>query len=122
MIIETIEHTFSICKVEDFSQVDPNVQFTFISKTDEENSLVCPTEMVPSNTIERNDGWKAFRVQCTLDLSLIGILSAISKVLAENGIGIFAISTFDTDYILVKEENLQRSIDALSDSGYTVIS
>ncbi|MBO7205416.1 MAG: ACT domain-containing protein, partial [Candidatus Methanomethylophilaceae archaeon] len=57
----------------------------------------------------------------TLDLSLIGILSAISKVLAENGIGIFAISTFDTDYILVKEENLQRSIDVLSDSGYTVV-
>ena len=79
--------------------------------------MVCPTEMVPSNTIERNDGWKAFRVQGTLDLSLIGILSAISKVLAENGIGIFAISTFDTDYILVKEENLQRSIDALSDSA-----
>ena len=121
MIIETIEHTFSICKVEDFSQVEPNVRFTFISKTDEENSLVCPTGMVPSNTIERNDGWKAFRVQGTLDLSLIGILSAISKVLAENGIGIFAISTFDTDYILVKEKNLQRSIDALSDSGYTVV-
>ena len=84
--------------------------------------MVCPTDMMPSNTIERNDGWKAFRVQGTLDLSLIGILSAISKVLADNGIGIFAISTFDTDYILVKEENLQRSIDALSDSGYTVIS
>jgi hypothetical protein len=52
---------------------------------------------------------------------LIGILSAISKVLAENGIGIFAIYTFDTDYILVKEENFQRSIDALSDSGYPVV-
>ena len=121
MIIETIEHTFSICKVEDFSQVDPNVQFTFISKTDEENSLICPTEMVPSNTIERNDGWKAFRVQGTLDLSLIGILSAISKVLAENGIGIFAISTFDTDYILVKSAQADNAASALVAAGYELI-
>ena len=121
MIIETIEHTFSICKVKDFSQVDPNVQFTFISKTDEENSLVCPTEMVPSNTIERNDGWKAFRVQGTLALSLIGILSAISKVLADNGIGIFAISTFDTDYILVKEVDLDRALAALAKAGDEIL-
>ena len=61
------------------------------------------------NTIEREDGWKAFRIEGILDFSLIGILSKISALLAENEIGIFAISTYNTDYILVKEENYTKA-------------
>ena len=121
MELKRIEHTFSVCKVKDYSLVDLDREFTFISRTDEENSLVCPTECVPYNTIERDDGWKAFRIQGVLDLSLIGILSGISKILADNGIGIFAISTFNTDYIFVKEENFQRALDLLTDDGHGII-
>ena len=120
MELKRIDHTFSVCKVKDYSLVDLDREFTFISRTDEENSLVCPTECVPCNTIEREDGWRAFRIQGILDFSLIGILSGISKILADNGIGIFAISTFNTDYIFVKEENFQKALDLLTDSGHEI--
>ncbi len=56
--IEQLEDEFSICKVADYSQVDLTLAYFFIGKTDEENSLLCPTNKVPENTLERNDGWK----------------------------------------------------------------
>ena len=93
-------------------------EYCFIGKTDEEKSLVCITDCVPVNAIERDDGWKAFRIQGTLDFSLIGILSNISTILADHEIGIFAIPTFNTDYILTKKENFEKAITALSDAGY----
>lgn len=78
-------------------------RYYFIGRSDEENSLVCLTEDVPDNTIIREDGWRAFYIEGVLDFSLVGILSKISTLLAENNIGIFAVSTFNTDYILVKK-------------------
>lgn len=116
-----LEHKFSVCKVEDFSLVDFQKEYCFAGKTDRENSLVCITENVPDNVIERDDGWRAFRIQGQLDFSLIGILSGISTVLAENNIGIFAISTYDTDYILTKENDFQKALETLSSAGYQVI-
>lgn len=121
MEIKKIGYDFSVCKVEDYSLVDFNKEFMFAGKTDEEVSLVCLTSDVPSNTIEREDGWKAFRIQGILDFSLIGILSEISGILAENKIGIFAISTYNTDYILTKAENFQRAIDVLAYAGYVIV-
>ena len=100
MNIKKIPGTFSICKVSDYSQVTRDAVFCFTGQTDEEKSLVCLTEHVPENTTEREDGWKAFRIQGMLDFSLIGILAKITSLLAENHIGIFAISTYHTDYIL----------------------
>lgn len=119
MIIKVLEEEFSICKLKDISEVDFNQEFCFYGKTDEEISLVCITGSVPNNTIEREDGWRAFRIEGILDFSLTGILSKISSILAKEKIGIFAISTFNTDYILVKEENLSKSIKVLS-KEYTV--
>ena len=92
----------------------------FTGATDEEKSLVCPVSLVPDNTIEREDGWRAFRIEGVLDFSLIGILAKISTCLAESGIGIFAISTFNTDYILTKTENFDRALKALTDAGYSI--
>lgn len=120
MVIKRINHDFSVCKVPDYSQVDMESEYCFIGKTDEEKSLVCITDCVPVNAIERDDGWKAFRIQGTLDFSLIGILSKISTILADHEIGIFAISTFNTDYVLTKKENFEKAITALSDAGYEV--
>ena len=99
MELKVIAHDFSVCKVKDYSQVDLSKEYCFTGKTDEEKSFVCITKNVPDNVIEREDGWKAFRIQGVLDFSLIGILSKISTLLGENGIGIFAVSTFNTDYI-----------------------
>lgn len=121
MNLKIIGDEFSVCKVADYSQVDFAQEYCFTGKTDEENSLVCISSCVPDNTIERDDGWRAFRIQGVLDFSLIGILSRISCLLAENQIGIFAISTFNTDYILTKSENFDRAIKVLSENGYQFI-
>ena len=120
MELKVIDKEFSVCKVSDFSEIDTGQPYIFTGSTNEERSLVCPTELVPSNTIERNDGWRAFRIEGTLDFSLIGILSKISTCLAENGIGIFAISTFNTDYVLTKENDFSKTIEVLELAGYTI--
>ena len=120
IILETLRPRFSVCKVKDYSGVDLTKPFCFTGTTDEENSLVCPEALVPGNTIERDDGWKGFRIIGQLDFSLIGILARISKILAETGIGIFAISTYNTDYILTKEENFKKAMKVLKNAGYEV--
>ena len=120
MKLKVIEKEFSVCKVADYSMVNLNAEFCFTGKTDGEKSLVCLTEDVPMNVTDREDGWKAFRIEGTLDFSLIGILSKISSILAEQKIGIFAISTFDTDYVLTKRENYKRALEALAESGYKI--
>ena len=81
----------------------------------------CETNDVPENTIEREDGWRGFRIQGILDFLLIGILSKLSGILADNKIGIFAVSTFNTDYILVKDADFEKSLVVLLNAGYTVI-
>ena len=120
MEIKKIAYDFSVCKVEDYSLVNLDAEYCFVGKTDEEKSLVCLTCDVPDNVTDRDDGWRAFRIQGVLDFSLIGILSKISSVLAENEIGIFAISTFNTDYILTKKENYDKAIDVLNRAGYQI--
>ena len=121
MEIRKIDHNFSVCQVEDYSLVNLNSEYSFIGKTDEEKSLVCITDEVPANVIQRDDGWKAFRIQGVLDFSLIGILAKIAAALADNGISIFAVSTYNTDYVLMKRENYQKALDVLKALGYMII-
>ena len=82
---------------------------------------MCRTEDTPKNTVERDDGWRGSRIQGVLDFSLIGVLSKLSGILAEHNIGIFAVSTYNTDYILVKEEIYDRALTVLASEGYTVV-
>ena len=82
MELKKLDYSFSVCKVENYTEVDLTSEFCFIGKTDEELSLVCLTECAPSNTTHREDGWKGFRIQGILDFSLIGILSKISGKLS----------------------------------------
>ncbi len=121
MELKKLEHHFTVCKVEDFSQVNLEDEFCFIGKTDEERSVVCLTDHTPSNVTEREDGWRAFRIQGVLDFSLIGILSKIAALLTEQKISIFAVSTYNTDYVLIKEENYQNAMQVLSEAGYQIV-
>ena len=121
MELKRIGYELTVCKVAEVSDINMDTDFCFIGKTDEELSLVCKTENTPQNTIERDDGWRCFRIQGVLDFSLIGILSKLSGILAEHKIGIFAVSTYNTDYILVKEENYERALTVLASEGYTVV-
>ena len=120
VVLEPLDVLLSVCKVEDYLQIDISQPFCFTGSTDEELSLVCPTDLVPENTTDRDDGWRAFRIVGTLDFSLIGILAGISGILAANQIGIFAISTYNTDYILTKEDYYETALDVLKNSGYTI--
>ena len=121
MELEKLPYDLTICKVAGTDDIDTEAGFYFIGKTDEELSLVCRTEDGPENAIQRDDGWRGFRIRGALDFSLVGILSKLSGILADNKIGIFAVSTFNTDYILVKKENYERALDLLSGEGYTVV-
>lgn len=120
MKLKKLPYTLTVCKLETVEQIDLNAGFYFIGRTDEEISLVCRTECTPARTLEREDGWRGFRIEGTLDFSLIGILSPIAAILAENKIGIFAVSTYNTDYVLVKEESFDKAMTALGAAGYEI--
>lgn len=111
--IEILRPEFTVCKVKDVSQIDFLGGFVFVGKTDSEISLICPSDRAPKDALSREEGWRALRVVGTLDFSLVGILAGITAVLAARGISVFALSTFDTDYILVKNERLAEAIEAL---------
>ena len=121
MELQVIDKAFTACKVEDYLSVDLDAEFVFIGKMDEEKSLVCETANVPPDTLVREDGWRAFRINGMLDFSLIGILSKIASLLADAGIGIFAVSTFNTDYILTKQEQFDQALQVLEAHGYTIL-
>lgn len=120
MELRKLPYELTVCKLESTSDISLDDDFLFVGKTDEEISLVCETREVPDATVAREDGWRGFVVCGTLDFSLIGILSGISTALAENGIGIFAVSTYNTDYILVKAEDFGKAATALANAGYAV--
>ena len=118
MKLKKLPYALTVCKLDSAERIDLNAGFYFIGRTEEEISLVCRTECVPAGIVAREDGWRGFRIEGTLDFSLIGILSPITAILAENKIGIFAVSTYNTDYVLVKEENFEKALAALSAAGY----
>lgn len=120
MTIEKIDGEFCVCKVSSSAALDLSADFCFVGKTDRELSLVCRPDSAPADTTAREDGWRAFRVSCAMDFSLVGILSEISGILAKAKISIFAVSTFDTDYILVKAENYERALKSLQENGWRV--
>lgn len=117
MDLKILPYDFCICKVKNYSLSNLDGEFVFIAKTYGENSLVCPESAVPENTTEKNGGWKAFRIEGKLDFSLIGIISEISELMAANKIGIFAVSTFDTDYFFIKKENFEQAVQILEKNG-----
>jgi uncharacterized protein len=88
-------------------------RFFSVTKTDDELSIVCSENRVPKG-IKAEKGWRTFKVECPLDFALTGILASLSNPLAKAGISLFAISTFDTDYLLVKSDKLEKAVKALS--------
>ena len=120
MDIRKLNKEFMVCKVRDFSQVDLDDEFVFLGKTDEEKSVVCTTSLMPKNVLEYENGWYGFRIEGVLDFSLVGILAKISSLLAERGISIYAVSTFNTDYIFIKKEKYDEALDTLSCNGYSI--
>ncbi len=117
-----LQDTYGVCRL-DKDRTIPDwakeSEFFSITKTRSELSLVCSQQNIPED-ITCEKGWRVLKVEGTLDFSLTGILASISGTLAAEDISIFAISTYDTDYILVKEAALDRAVEALRKAGHAV--
>ena len=118
MELQRLDYDFSICKISNVDNVDFSREFVFLSKTNDEISLVCETSHIPSNTIISDSGWKAFKVSGMLDFGMIGVVAKISDILAKAEISIFVVSTYNTDYIFLKAENFDKGIQVLIFNGY----
>lgn len=121
MELKVLPYELTICQLSSDQDLDIHKEFFFLSRTDEELSLVCLTAEIPQNTVSREDGWRCLRIEGILDFSLIGILAKLSGILAEHQIGIFVVSTYNTDYILVKDTQLEKALIALKDAGYHIV-
>ena len=120
MRLEVVEGEFTVCKVPGMHEVNLAAPWLFVGKTDAETSVVCLSAHAPAHCLAREDGWRAFRVAGQMDFGLTGVLAGLATVLAQAAVSIFALSTFDTDYILVKKENLSKALEALASAGHEV--
>ena len=92
--------------------LDWSADLASVTRTADELSIVCPTDQVPDGVTAERD-WRAFKVEGPLDFALIGILAELSGALAKAGVSLFALSTYDTDYLLVRSADLAGAADAL---------
>lgn len=120
MILEVINGTFSICSIDRNVQIDWTSPYTFVSKMEEECSLVCLSKRVPEEVIQESKGWRAFYMSDIEDKETNVALVRISDVLAKNGIAMHVITTFKTNYILVKDDSLEKALTVLRRNGYGI--
>lgn len=99
--------------------LDPNAGFASVTRTESELSVVCPAELAPAGA-DIESGWRLLVVQGTLNLTLTGIMAALAGALAAAGVSLFALSTFNTDQLLVKQADLARAVAALRNAGHVV--
>ena len=122
LTLDFLHDEFAVCRLPVDAAV-PNWawagELTSITSTDDELSVVCIADPVPVD-VEHTPGWRALKVRGPLDFSLVGILAGLSGILADAGVSIFAISTYDTDYILVRGEQLETAVEALKAAGHEV--
>ena len=121
LTLSVLPNTLAICRLGASAPI-PNwaANFFSVTRTDDELSIVCPQRDVPTG-IQCERDWRGMKVEGPLDFALTGILAALAAPLAQAGISIFAISTFDTDYVLVKEANLGHAVTVLSQAGHQVL-
>lgn len=123
LTLKLLEKKFAVCRLNKEELIPKwinNNEFYSITKTEDELSIVCEEHNIPSYVKYEGD-WRVFKVEGPLDFSLVGILSSISTILAQSKISIFAISTYDTDYILVQDKDILNAVKILSDGKYEVI-
>lgn len=122
IVLKLLEGIFGVCKLGAKDEIPTWVngdKFISITRTEEEMSIVCEENNIPQNVVYEPD-WRILKIEGILDFSMIGIIAKISSILAEKGISIFVISTFNTDYILIKEKNINNAIEVLEERNYNI--
>ena len=121
--LKILPHRMAVCRFEPTAPLPDwigKAGFYSFTRTEADLSIVCPeTHLAPGTASET--GWRCFKVQGRLDFSEIGIIVSLTQPLAESGLAVFVISTFDTDYFMVKEKDLAKAIDALTAKGHQII-
>ena len=120
LVLSVLFETFTIHKLSTDTSIPEEIlksNYYSVSKTENELSLVC-SEVIEVQSLQSSKGWKCIKVAGQLDFNLTGILAGISDILAKENISIFAISTFDTDYILVRTQDLSSARTTLRQAGY----
>jgi hypothetical protein len=121
--VHLLSGTFAVCRlrsdapVPDWANDGP---FVSITRSSEELSIVCLQDHVPAGTVSEGS-WRCFKVEGPLDFGLTGVLASLVQPLAEAEISLFAVSTYDTDYVLVKEEKLERAARVLTLAGHMIL-
>ena len=120
--LSLLEERLAVCRLEPRAEIPPwatSAPFFCVARTPDELSVVCPEEHVPAGiTCER--GWRALKLQGPFGFESTGVLASVASPLADSEVGILAIATYDTDYVLVKEEQLHPAIAALRERGHEV--
>jgi hypothetical protein len=120
LTLSVLPETLAVCRLGPDDALPPWARagdLRAVTRTASELSIVCREDSVPDG-VTSNCGWRAIAVDGTLDFALTGVLAALASPLAEAGVSIFAISTYDTDYVLVKADTLDRAVAALSSAGH----
>jgi hypothetical protein len=117
MVFELLNKRLAVCLLTEPAL--PDSEFVSLTVSGGEISLVCEEEKVPKGC-KMEPGWRALKIKGPLDFSLVGILADIAAVLAQAKVSIFAVSTFETDYVLVKEDSLKRALQALEAEGHSI--
>lgn len=120
MRLEVISGKFSICSIDQMVEIDWTSPYTFVSKMEEECSLICFSKKVPKQVLREDAGWRAFFITDIEDTKTEQYLHRISEILAENQIAIHVATTFRSDYVFVPEDKLEQALYVLSKRGYII--
>lgn len=122
LALDVLPGRFAICRLESNADVPDwaTGDLVSITRTPDELSVVCPQECVPED-IRSEPDWRSLRVAGPLDFSMVGVIASLTETLARANISVFVISTFDTDYVLVKESDLKTTVESLGEAGHAIL-
>ncbi len=124
LTLSILPETFAVCRLGPDAGIPAwatRGSFYSMTRTPEEVSIVCRVEDTPEDVLVEKP-WRGFKVEGPLDFRLTGVLAALARTLAEAGVSIFALATYDTDYLLIKEQDMSRAVLALTEEGHLILS
>jgi hypothetical protein len=123
LTLKLLKDKYGVCRLDNTLPIPEwaeKGEFCSATRTSDELSIVCCEKNIPED-IKCEKNWRILKIEGPLDFSLIGILASISSILAERKISIFAVSTYDTDYILIRDSDVNDAVEALSAKKYNIV-